>query len=464
MAHVQKRVRNSGTTTYVVRWTGPDGTEHSKSGFRTKKAAESYAAIEVEPKLRRGLIFDPDAGKLLFRDAAQQWLTSRADLKATTLAAYREALAPTTAATAKRHARLAYKGQPLRIDDEFGAVPVNAITRTQIVEWVARLQAAGKKPSTVRNAYFVVRMVLGQAVADGRLDGNPADYVRLPSEHNTGTGSTVDDPTQFLTAAQVSALVDTTPWPFSIMVHVAAWAGLRSGELAGLQIADVEITSPNRPGTLRVDRTVARVGSELQFLTPKTKGSRRRVPLTPDTTELLRDYLKVHPRRDMPTASLFPAVALSKVKPTGVRRATDTDTDTKETAKARAHRHTLALAELSVEKAEARLVLDWDKPVRHATYFKAVFRPAVLRAQRLHPHAAPPSETHPHTLRHTYASLCVAAGIPMFEISRFMGHAKPSTTETVYAHLLRDDHSGAMAALGAMGMTATPENVVPLRR
>ena len=51
----------------------------------------------------------------------------------------------------------------------------------------------------------------------------------------------------------------------------------------------------------------------------------------------------------------------------------------------------------------------------------------------------------------------------MFEIARFMGHSKPSTTETVYAHLLADDHSDAMAALGAM--EAGPDygpNVVPL--
>lgn len=51
----------------------------------------------------------------------------------------------------------------------------------------------------------------------------------------------------------------------------------------------------------------------------------------------------------------------------------------------------------------------------------------------------------------------------MFEVARFMGHSKPSTTETVYAHLLADDHADAMAALGAM--EAAPncgQNVVPL--
>ena len=54
----------------------------------------------------------------------------------------------------------------------------------------------------------------------------------------------MDDPAQFLTAAQVSALVAATPWPYNVLVHVAAWAGLRAAELAGLQVGDVELPEP----------------------------------------------------------------------------------------------------------------------------------------------------------------------------------------------------------------------------
>jgi len=50
-----------------------------------------------------------------------------------------------------------------------------------------------------------------------------------------------DDAAQFLTAAQVDVLTTSTPWPYSAMVHVAAWAGLRAAELAGLQVGDVEL-------------------------------------------------------------------------------------------------------------------------------------------------------------------------------------------------------------------------------
>jgi integrase len=72
-----------------------------------------------------------------------------------------------------------------------------------------------------------------------------------------------------------------------------------------------------------------------------------------------------------------------------------------------------------------------------------------------------------HALRHTYASMCVAAGIPPLQLSRFMGHAKVTTTLGVYTHLFPDDDAtDDMAALGAL---AAPKpsyggNVVALRR
>ena len=60
------------------------------------------------------------------------------------------------------------------------------------------------------------------------------------------------DRAQFLTPAQVSALVDATPWPYNVLVHVAAWAGLRAAKLAGLRSANVELTrsaaEPQHPG------------------------------------------------------------------------------------------------------------------------------------------------------------------------------------------------------------------------
>jgi integrase len=410
MAAVQKRTWASGKTTYIVRWPLPDGSEASKAGFRTRKQANAYAT-EVEHRLQRGIAFDPKAGGITFREAAQEWLNSRHDLKPSTFDGYRYALAP----TAKRRGDM----QHLGIDAVFGGYPLNAIKREDIALWVQRMLDAGKAPSTVRHAYFIVSMVLAQAVEDGRLPANPADYVKLPTKHSTGNPGVVDDPEQFLTPTQVQALVDATPWPFNVYVHVAAWSGLRAAELCGLQVADVELP-PNRPGVLRVERTVRVINGTNRYLTPKTRGSRRKVPLTAEATALLRDFLAEHPKAHIPSAPLFPAIRLTVPKPTGVKAV-----DAAGTAEAR---QATALAKLTVAEAEARLVLDWDSALRHGVFYNAVYRPAVLRAQRLHPNSGLSAALKFHSLRHTYASLCVAAGIPALEISRFMGHNRVTTT------------------------------------
>ena len=455
MAHIQKRQWESGVTTYVVRWRMPDGTEQAKGGFTTRRAAKAYAA-KVET---RGNAFDPRAGAIVFRAAAADWLASRTDLKPSTLDGYRYALAP---ASQRRG-----DGKTLGIDAVFGGYPLNAITRDDIQAWVKRLIEAGKKPSTVRHAYFTVRMVMAQALADNRIAANPADYVKLPGEHSAtgGIPGVVDDPAQFLTPQQVSALVAATAWPYAALVHVAAWAGLRAGELAGLQVGDVELPAV-RPGSLRVDRTVRVIGGTLEYLTPKTKGSRRRVPLTAGTTAMLRRHLALHPRADDPTAPLFPAMRLVAARPTS-KAAPKPAHGGKQTA---AQRQAHALAMLTVQEAGERLVLDWAQPLRHQNWYKAVYRPAVLRAMRQNPRAGLSEALKFHSLRHTYASLCVAAGIPPLEISRFMGHAKVTTTLGIYTHLFNtDDHAGAMSALDALVMPvpaapAVGGNVVPLRR
>lgn len=476
MARIQKRETVSGTT-YVVKWRTPDGTDRTKGGFATKRKAEAFATKLENGKLV-GIEYDPKSGEIPFREAAALWLESRHDLKPRTLAGYREMLTP----AAQRRGQMSKLG----IDAVFGAYPVKAITRDQVSTWVAALSKAGKKPSTVRHHFYVVKQVLAQAVADRRLPFNPADNVTLPSEHSargSDPAGVVDDPSQFLTPAQVAALVAAIPWPYSVYVHLAAWSGLRAGELCGLQIADLDLPAPSinpnapaKTGAVHVRRTVIRDGDALSYDTPKTRGSRRTVPLTGEATQSLRDYLTEHPRANEPQAPLFPGMRLTPVQPTGIAAEPigdqvpndDTNTVMPPSWRTVAERQTKTLGALAVAEAQSRLILDWSAPLRHLTFYKAVFRPAVVRANRLFPLANIDAGLVFHSLRHTYASLCIAAGIPTFKVSRFMGHSKQSTTETIYAHLLSDDHSDAMVALGAM---STPHalawdsvgNVIPLR-
>ena len=63
------------------------------------------------------------------------------------------------------------------------------------------------------------------------------------------------------------------------------------------------------------------------------------------------------------------------------------------------------------------------------------------RANRLAGKTVLPPNLTFHSLRHTYASLCIAAGTPPLEISRFMGHSKITTTLSIYSHLFPSDHT-----------------------
>ncbi len=112
-------------------------------------------------------------------------------------------------------------------------------------------------------------------------------------------------------------------------------------------------------------------------------------------------------------------------------------------------------------------MLDWTTPLRHPSFYKAVFRPAVLRANRTAGNAVLPAGLRFHSLRHTYASLCAAVpSISVRQVAEWMGHANPTTTELVYTHLYaKADHDDEMAALGALAAGPAPTyggNVIPL--
>ncbi len=64
----------------------------------------------------------------------------------------------------------------------------------------------------------------------------------------------------------------------------------------------------------------------------------------------------------------------------------------------------------------------------------------------------------PYALRHTYASLSIAAGVSLFELSRFMGTSAEQIDKT-YGHLLPDSHERARTALDSF-LAAEPIEAV----
>ena len=60
-----------------------------------------------------------------------------------------------------------------------------------------------------------------------------------------------------------------------------------------------------------------------------------------------------------------------------------------------------------------------------------------------------------HGLRHTFASMANSARVPMYQISRAMGHSNPNITQRIYTHLFDQTHGEVLAAVADTIINAT---------
>ena len=77
MAHIQKRTLGK-TTTYIVRWLDPGGSERSESfakrgRYDTPGTAEHYKH-QIETRLAQGIYVDPDLARVLL--SLDPWISS----------------------------------------------------------------------------------------------------------------------------------------------------------------------------------------------------------------------------------------------------------------------------------------------------------------------------------------------------------------------------------------------------
>jgi integrase len=93
--------------------------------------------------------------------------------------------------------------------------------------------------------------------------------------------------------------------------------------------------------------------------------------------------------------------------------------------------------------------------VNVANWRRRVFQPAAR--------AAGLGELNPHALRHTAASLAIAAGGDVLAVQRMLGHGSATTTLRLYSHLF-DAQLDVIAERMEAGRSAALANVVPMKR
>lgn len=217
---------------YMVRYRKPDRRQAAKKGFTTKRDAQLFAStIEVDKS--QGTYIDPSAGRTTIHALGKEWLDGLVHTKPQTKLVYDGA----------------YRNQ---VVPKFGDMSVAAITTPMIRTWVAALTKQ-YKPPTVRRAFRVLSSILDLAVDSKMIVSNPASPVRgLP---RVGRRKNV-----YLTYPQVEAAAEHAG-RYRLPVYLAAYSGLRWGEIAALDREDVDLS-----GHVRVRHTLTQAGD---LSTPK---------------------------------------------------------------------------------------------------------------------------------------------------------------------------------------------------
>jgi integrase len=90
----------------------------------------------------------------------------------------------------------------------------------------------------------------------------------------------------------------------------------------------------------------------------------------------------------------------------------------------------------------ATMPADHPRYVHHpATFSRALIWKPAIKAAGL------PEDTTFHDLRHTFASTALANGVPISEVSRWLGHKSITTTVDLYGHLVPEANARARDAL-----------------
>jgi len=338
------------------RWSATITVGYSETGKRLRKTVYGPTKKAVTEELTRlqGQKLDgmlKAVSKLSVAEFMQKWLDTSASLRVrrTTLNGYRQNVR-------------------LHIVPTIGAIKLDKLGPEHVLGIYAKMQAAGKSPRLQQLVHTILRRALSVAMKWGLLSRNVCDMVDRPAAtRHEANFLDAADAGKFLRAAKGDRL--------EALYVLAITAGLRQGELLGLEWPDIDFAG----NTLTVRRSLNSLKDEFWTEEPKTDRSRRRVALPAMAMEALHDH-----RRRM-------------------------------------------LAEGRAGDARVFSMED-GSPIKRDWILKRSFRP-LLKAAKL-------PEIRFHDLRHTSASLLFAQNVNPKIVQERLGHSSITMTMDIYSHAI----------------------------
>ena len=261
------------------------------------------------------------------------------------------------------------------------------LTTVEIQAVYTSMLAQGLSARTIRYTHSVVHSALDQAVKWRMLARNPASVVELPRlRRREMKVLSADEAQRFLSAAQDDR--------WHVLWALLLASGLRPGEALGLKWTDLD------GDRLRIQRSLARhADGTWEINEPKTDKARRVVTLPSSIVAALRQHRRVQAAEQLLAGQAW-------------------------------ENHDLVFTASHGQPLDYRVVVQ-----RH---FAKVLAKAKLARIR------------PYDLRHTCATLLLAAGENVKVVSERLGHASATLTLDVYSHVLPDMQQRAAEKLESL--------------
>ncbi|GGX34155.1 hypothetical protein GCM10010341_64570 [Streptomyces noursei] len=244
------------------------GRQREKS-FPSKREAVDYG-IKVENDKREHVCLDSDAGKILVREYAIDWLARRS-IRDTTRANYTRFVDP-------------------HLTPHIGGKPLIAVTSRDIETMCKAMVDGGLSRRTVYQSLMVpLRSLFDSAVTEKRIPESPVALAALPRirANRVDEKSLPDEK-----AVRAIAKAIRSDWEISILLM--AGCGLRIGEMLAVRYADFN------DGMLRLRRQFVRVKrsdgykAELSPLKAREEGEWRDVPVPSAVWAAVERHVQEH--------------------------------------------------------------------------------------------------------------------------------------------------------------------------
>lgn len=241
-----------------ARYRDATGREYARH-FPTKREAVAWEAEKIS-SVAKGTHLAPAGGNKTLREYAEQTYLPRLEINRNTRRLYANA----------------FDRCP------FADLPLNKIARQHVQDWIVALRTGAEplKSSTIRTYTGKIGAVLNAATIDRLIPFNPQKGVTLPKLQKEEWDIKIPP------VEAVKAMLDRSEDPYRLMLASAAFAGLRSGEVLGLQPRDLRGAT-----TIRVSRQVQAANCKLPATAPK-HGSVRDATAPAELIRLLQAQAK----------------------------------------------------------------------------------------------------------------------------------------------------------------------------